>query len=42
MMDAITSVQAVQIIDCKGRPCVEVEIRTASGAVGRGAAPTGS
>ena len=42
MMDAIASVQAIQIIDCKGRPCVEVEIRTASGAVGRGAAPTGS
>jgi enolase len=42
MSDPITQVSAVQIIDCKGRPCVEVEIRTASGAVGRGAAPTGS
>lgn len=41
-MDKITSVRAQQIIDCKCRPCVEVEIRTASGAVGRGAAPTGS
>ncbi len=42
MMDKIISVRAQQIIDCKCRPAVEVEIRTASGAVGRGAAPTGS
>lgn len=42
MADPITDVMAIQIIDCKCRPCVEVEIRTASGAVGRGAAPTGS
>lgn len=41
-MDRIASVRAQQIIDCKCRPCVEVEIRTQSGAVGRGAAPTGS
>ena len=42
MQDKIVSVQAQQIIDCKCRPAVEVEIRTESGAVGRGAAPTGT
>ncbi|MBN3724395.1 phosphopyruvate hydratase [Burkholderia sp. Ac-20379] len=42
MEDRIVSVQAQQIIDCKCRPAVEVEIRTASGAIGRGAAPTGT
>lgn len=38
----ITSVQARQLLDCKCRPLVEVEVRTADGFVGRGAAPTGS
>ncbi|MEX3815800.1 enolase C-terminal domain-like protein [Paraburkholderia sp. BR13439] len=42
MEDKITSVRAQQIIDCKCRPAVEVEIRTESGAIGRGAAPTGT
>ncbi|WP_429817434.1 phosphopyruvate hydratase [Ensifer sp. B1-9] len=42
MDDRIVSVFAQQIIDCKCRPAVEVEIRTKSGAVGRGAAPTGT
>ena len=42
MQDKIASVRAQQIIDCKCRPAVEVEIRTESGAIGRGAAPTGS
>ncbi|MGX5804148.1 phosphopyruvate hydratase [Bradyrhizobium sp. Arg314] len=42
MEDRITSIRAQQIIDCKCRPAVEVEIRTESGAVGRGAAPTGT
>jgi len=42
MEDKITSVRAQQIIDCKCRPAVEVEIRTESGALGRGAAPTGT
>lgn len=42
MTDRIVSVQAQQIIDCKCRPAVEVEVRTESGAVGRGAAPTGT
>ncbi|WNG88046.1 enolase [Mycobacterium sp. ITM-2016-00317] len=38
----ITSVTARQLLDCKTRPLVEVEITTADGYVGRGAAPTGS
>lgn len=42
MTDPIVSVRAQQIIDCKCRPAVEVDIRTRSGAKGRGAAPTGS
>jgi enolase len=42
MEDKIVSVHAQQIIDTKCRPVVEVEIRTASGAIGRGAAPTGT
>lgn len=42
MEDRIVSVVAQQIIDCKCRPAVEVEIRTESGAIGRGAAPTGT
>jgi enolase len=42
MTDKIASVHAQQIIDCKCRPAVEVEIRTEGGAVGRGAAPTGT
>lgn len=42
MEDRIVSLRAQQIIDCKCRPTVEVEIRTESGAVGRGAAPTGT
>lgn len=42
MSDRIVSVRAQQIIDCKCRPAVEVEIRSESGAIGRGAAPTGS
>jgi enolase len=42
MEDKIASVRAQQIIDCKCRPAVEVEIRTESGAIGLGAAPTGT
>ena len=42
MADRIISVRAQQIIDCKCRPAVEVEVRTEGGAVGRGAAPTGT
>lgn len=38
----IISVTARQLLDCKCRPLVEVEVRTEDGSVGRGAAPTGS
>jgi enolase len=38
----IASVIARQLLDCKARPLVEVEITTDTGYVGRGAAPTGS
>lgn len=41
-MTTITSVRAIQVLDCKARPMVEVEFQTAEGAVGRAAAPTGS
>jgi len=42
MQDEILSIKAQQILDCKCRPAVEVEIRTKNGAIGRGAAPTGT
>src|ERR1700759_5535790 len=38
----IASVVARQVLDCKARPLVEVEITTDTGHVGRGAAPTGT
>lgn len=38
----IKSVCARQLIDCKCRPLVEVDVVTEDGALGRGAAPTGS
>ena len=38
----ITSVVARQLLDCKARPLLEVEITTDTGYVGRGASPTGS
>ena len=38
----IQSVTARQIIDCKCRPLVEVDVTTAEGVIGRGCAPTGS
>lgn len=38
----IASVLARQVLDCKARPLVEVEITTDTGHVGRGASPTGS
>jgi enolase len=37
----IRSVRARQVLDCKCRPLVEVEVETEGGSVGRGAAPTG-
>ena len=41
-MPKIKNVRARQIIDCKCRPMVEVDIETEDGAIGRGSAPTGS
>jgi enolase len=38
----IQSITARQLLDCKARPLVEVEVTTESGQVSRGAAPTGS
>jgi enolase len=38
----IASVIARQVLDCKARPLLEVEITTETGCVGRGAAPTGT
>ena len=38
----IASVVARQVLDCKARPLVEVEITTDTGHVGRGASPTGT
>jgi len=38
----IKSVHARQLIDCKCRPMVEVDVITEGGAMGTGAAPTGS
>src|SRR6201987_5355178 len=38
----IASVVARQVLDCKARPLVEVEITTDTGHVGRGASPAGS
>ena len=38
----VASVVARQLLDCKPRPLVEVEITTNTGHVGRGASPTGT
>ena len=38
----IASVIARQVLDCKARPLLEVEITTETGDVGRGAAATGT
>lgn len=42
MSSKIKSVHARQLVDCKCRPMVEVDVVTEDGAVGRGCAPTGS
>lgn len=42
MNNTIVAVRARQVLDCKARPLLEVEVETESGHVGRGAAPTGS
>ena len=41
-MSKITEVKARQLIDCKCRPMVEVDVITEKGSLGRGSAPTGS
>jgi enolase len=38
----IESIRARQVIDCKCRPMVEVDVLTQGGALGRGCAPTGT
>lgn len=42
MSAKITSIHARQIVDCKCRPMVEVDVVTEDGYLGRGCAPTGS
>ncbi len=42
MEDRIATIRALQVIDCKCRPAVEVVVTTESGATGRGCAPTGT
>lgn len=41
-MSAITSVKGLAVWDSRGRPTVEVEVRTATGAIGRAIAPAGA
>jgi enolase len=41
-MSAIASIHARQILDSRGNPTVEVEVRLDSGAVGRAAVPSGA
>ena len=41
-MSAIVEVHGRQILDSRGNPTVEVEIRLASGALGRAAVPSGA
>lgn len=42
MSSIIKSIHARQLVDCKCRPMVEVDILTTDGFLGRGSAPTGS
>ena len=41
-MSAIEHVHARQILDSRGNPTIEVDVRLATGAVGRGAVPSGA
>ena len=41
-MGRIISVHAREILDSRGNPTIEVEVTTASGAVGRAAVPSGA
>lgn len=38
----IQSIRARQVLDCKARPMLEVDVFTGGGAMGRGSAPTGT
>ena len=41
-MSAIEHIHARQILDSRGNPTVEVDVRLASGATGRAAVPSGA
>jgi len=41
-MDSIASVHGREILDSRGNPTVEVEVRTAAGRLGRAAVPSGA
>lgn len=41
-MSSIAQVHALEILDSRGNPTVEVEVRFESGAVGRAAVPSGA
>lgn len=41
-MSKITSIRARQILDSRGNPTVEVDVRLACGAFGRAAVPSGA
>ena len=42
MNTTIQKITARQVLDCKARPMVEVDVFTGDGSMGRGAAPTGT
>jgi enolase len=42
MNTTITAITAREIIDSRGNPTVEVDVRLASGALGRAAVPSGA
>ncbi|HEY7677318.1 MAG TPA: phosphopyruvate hydratase, partial [Candidatus Methylomirabilis sp.] len=41
-MSTIAGITAREILDSRGNPTVEVEVRTAAGALGRAAVPSGA
>jgi enolase len=41
-MSKITNVKAREILDSRGNPTIEVEVRTSQGAMGRAAVPSGA
>ena len=41
-MSAIQQIHARQILDSRGNPTIEVDIRTETGALGRAAVPSGA